>query len=258
MTTPEALQEEAAATAAEIEAAEAEVAEAEAAIEEGADVEFDRVPKIEHRLRLLRTRLRGLGRRREVAATDRRLGELEKLRAVLEEEAVEHAQQVAQAAGAAYEAIVPLFDAVRRCNDWREARLAELHAHQVPAWGGAVTPSPAHAGLGVNGAQIAMGRLRVEALDPVPVAAEIARIVRDLGDYGAAPAEEVPFLAGLAGRVLHEASEHSEDTRFFRHRENGNWFTMSTEYAERTPHALTNLDEKTREEWVAEQWRSAG
>lgn len=257
MSTPEVLQEEADAVAVEIEAAVAEVAQVEAAIEEGADVPFDRVPKLEHRLRLLRTRLRGLGRRRAEAATDRRLVELEQLRVEIEEGAVGHAQAIAQTARVAYEALVPFFAAVRDFEQWRGARLQELRDHRVPAWGGAAAPSPQHAGLGVSGDRIALGRLRVSGLEGAVVADELSRVIREFGEYGPRPVEEVPFLAGLAGRVVHEATELPVDTRYFQNRETGGWFTFSGEYAERSPNSLLNLDERTREEWVEEQWRSA-
>lgn len=257
MATPEALAEEAAATAAEIAAAEAEVHEVEASIEDGADVPFDRVPKLEHRLRLLRTRFRGLGRRRDEASTDRRLGELQQLREVIESEAGATGEQLVEMGTAAYDAMVTFLKAIDAANVRHAGWLEQLRSHGVAGFGGAVVPPPHNAGIGVTGSMIAIDRSRLDLLDVEGAAVSVSNAAKVVANFGVAPpAEEVPFLVGLAS-IVSEVPDMAADMRFFRNA-SGTVHAVGEEFIARMPSAIRDMTELSRDEWLAEQWSSAG
>lgn len=243
-TTPEALAEEADATAAEIAAAEAEVREVEASIEDGADVEFDRVPRLEHHIRLLRTKLRGLGRRRAEAATDRRHAELVQLRAELEAEADAGAERIEKLGVVAHRALVAFIEAARAHNDQHAHRAGQLSSYGVSGFGAAAEPPPHNVGLGLDGqGAIAVGLRRLGRLD---VPDELVA----LADGNS------PLLRGIAAAISREVADVPADMRFFRNA-SGTVHAVGEDFIARMPSAIRDMTELSRDEWLAEQWSSA-
>lgn len=258
MPTPEELAQEAVDTAAEIVSIEAEIAAVEGAIERGEDVAEDQVPTLERRLRLLRTKAQGLGRRRDDAVEARRLAQVTEFRAkIVAQIDEEDVEELARLGEQAWDSMVAWLTAMAERNQRTDEWVGWLRDHGVGAFGGAAEPPPSNAGMGVAGGEIAIGRRRVGRLSVEGAAVDLANSAQGAARGGSAlAAEDVPALKSIRASFGREVAELSQDTKFYRNK-SGALHAFSSEYIESVPTVLKDMTEVSRGEWIAEQWRSA-